>query len=97
VHHLAFQDTGVNWEIWLPVSGEPLPRRMRIVNKTGKTPRTSDIVFKQWNLTARADDALFTPKVPQDYEGIAMVQRAAVLRNVPDSKSSGPPAGVPVK
>jgi hypothetical protein len=94
-HHLAFHDKGVDWEIWLPVSGDPLPRRMRIVNKTAKTPRTGDIIFKQWNLTPQVADAMFTPKVPEDYEGIAMVQRASVLRNIPEAEPTGGRAAPP--
>ena len=32
-HHLTFRDVGVEWEVWLPVQGEPLPTRFRTVDK----------------------------------------------------------------
>ena len=32
-YHLAFQDVGVDWELWLPVQGEPLPKRLKVVQK----------------------------------------------------------------
>ena len=32
-HHLAFHDVGVDFELWLPVEGEPLPKRFKVVQK----------------------------------------------------------------
>ncbi len=31
--HLAFQDVGVDWELWLPAQGDPLPKRFKVVQK----------------------------------------------------------------
>ena len=38
-HHLAFRDTGVNWEIWLPVDGAPLPKRFKVEQTKRKGSR----------------------------------------------------------
>jgi hypothetical protein len=81
--HLAFKDTGVNWEVWIPVSGDPLPRRATATFTTDKRLRKTDVAFSDWNLSAQATDDRFAPKVPADYEGIAILQRARVLKNVP--------------
>ena len=38
------------------------------------------MTFTSWNLNATAADATFTPALPADYEGIAMLQRGAAVR-----------------
>jgi hypothetical protein len=79
--HLAFKDTGVEWEIWLPVQGDPLPKRLKVVQtaRTGKP--IVDLTFTAWDLAPQITDASFVPKVPAEYEGIAVLQRAAAVKN----------------
>ena len=43
--HLAFKDVGVEWELWLPVQGEPLPRRFKVVQKQRRGQPTIDVQF----------------------------------------------------
>ena len=81
--HLAFKDTGVDWEVWIPASGDPLPRKATATFTTDKRLRKTDVAFSDWNLSAQAADDRFAPKVPADYEGIAILQRARVLKNIP--------------
>ena len=80
-HHLAFQDIGVDWDLWLPVEGDPLPRRLKVLLKTRAGKPLVDITFLTWNLAPQVADATFVPTVPADYEGIAMLQRAAAVKN----------------
>jgi hypothetical protein len=80
-HHLAFQDIGVDWDLWLPVEGDLLPRRLKVLMKTRPGKPLVDITFLTWNLKPQTADATFVPKVPADYEGIAMLQRAAAVRD----------------
>jgi hypothetical protein len=92
-YHLAFKDVGVDWELWLPVQGEPLPARLKVVQK-GRTGQPAvDVRFTAWNFAPQTNDATFTPKLPQDYEGIAMLQRAAAVKAVAATPS--PDAGAP--
>ena len=42
-----------------------------------------DVTFTAWDLAPKIDDATFKPKVPQDYEGIAVLQRIAAVRKNP--------------
>ena len=72
---------GVDWEIWLPVQGEPLPKRLRIVQKRRTGQPVADIMFTTWNLAPQISAATFAPTVPADYEGIAILQRAAAVKN----------------
>ena len=85
--HLAFTDTGVKWELWIAASGDPLPSRAVVEFPGDKRLRKADITFRDWNLAPSVSADRFDPTVPKDYEGIAMVQRAAVLRNMPEAPS----------
>ena len=88
--HLAFEDRGVKWELWVPTTGTPLPRRSKADFPYQKRPRSFEIDFTNWNLSPTIAADLFNPEVPTGYEGIAMIQRAAVLANVSDQ--AAPPA-----
>jgi hypothetical protein len=79
--HLAFQDVGVDWELWLPVQGEPLPKRLKVVQKRRTGQPVVDLIFTAWNFAPQLTDATFVPKVPADYEGIALLQRAAAVKS----------------
>ncbi len=89
--HLAFKDVGVDWELWLPEKGDPLPKRLKVVQKKRRGQPEVDLTFTGWNLAPQATTAMFVPKLPADYEGIAIVQRAAAIRNAAAAKPAGPP------
>jgi hypothetical protein len=90
--HLAFQDVGVDWELWLPLQGEPLPKRLKAVQKRRTGQPVVDVTFTAWDLATPAADATFTANVPADYEGIAILQRAAAIKNTPAAKAAPEPA-----
>ena len=84
-YHLAFRDTGVDWELWLPVEGEPLPKRFKIVQTKPHRPAGDRRDLHGWNLAPQITDATFAPSVPADYEGIAILQRAAAVKATADA------------
>ena len=90
--HLAFKDKGVNWEVWVASTGDPLPKKAVAEFTEDKRLRKVDVVFREWNFAPQVASDRFTPKVPADYEGIAIVQRARVLRNVQEN-ATAPTAG----
>jgi hypothetical protein len=94
-HHLAFHDTGVDWELWLPVEGDPLPRRLKatLVSRSGKP--VIDTTFVKWNLSPQLEATGFTARVPPDYEGIAMLQQAASVKASGQGMSAQPPPATP--
>jgi hypothetical protein len=92
--HLAFKDKGVDWEVWVAATGDPVPLKARSTFTGTKRLRDIEMTFSNWNFAPTIADDRFTPKVPADYEGIAMVQRARVLRNIPDET---PAPAEPVK
>jgi hypothetical protein len=93
-HHLAFQDAGADWELWLPVDSDALPKRFKVVQKTRTGQPVIDVTFNAWNLSPQITDATFRPAVPADYEGVAVVQRAAAIKN---AGSAAPTAPAPQK
>ena len=78
--HLAFHDTGVQWDLWLPEQGEPLPKRFKVVQTARTGQPAIDVTFTAWNLAPQIDDRTFKPNVPAEYEGIAVLQRAAAVK-----------------
>jgi hypothetical protein len=88
--HLAFKDVGVDWELWLPEKGDPLPKRLKIVQRQRRGQPEVDLTFTGWNLAPQVTTATFVPKLPADYEGIAIVQRAAAIRNAAAAKPAEP-------
>ena len=78
--HLAFKDVGVEWELWIPVQGELLPKRFKVMQTKRTGQPVFDVTFTAWDVAPQTSDATFTPKVPADYEGIAMLQRAAAVK-----------------
>lgn len=91
--HLAFKDKGVNWEIWLATSDD-LPRKFRAEFADDRRLRKVEVTFTDWNLKPALSADLFKPNVPADYEGIAIVQRARALRNLPPATT---PTSAPIK
>jgi hypothetical protein len=80
-HHVAFQEAAADFDLWIPAQGEPLPKRFKVVqkNRTGKP--VIDVIFTGWDFAAQVADDTFAPKVPAEYEGIAVVQRAAAVKH----------------
>jgi hypothetical protein len=80
--HLSFKDSGVRWDLWVASTGDPMPRRVVMEFLDDQRLRKVEVTFKDWNLAPPIAADRFSPTVPADYEGIAMVQRARVLRHI---------------
>jgi hypothetical protein len=53
--HLAFKDIGVDWDLWLPVEGDPLPLRLKVVQKSRTGQPTADLTFTAWDFGPQTD------------------------------------------
>ena len=86
----------MDWELWLPVKGEPLPKRSKTVQRPHRPAADRHDVHE---LESRAADRRrqFTPDVPADYEGIAILQRAAAVKNAAAATPSPGSQIAPVK
>ena len=80
------------WDIWFPEQGDPLPLRLKIVQKSRRGEPAVDLTFTSWDLAAKVTDATFVPKVPADYEGIAIIQRAAAVKAAAAAPAADPTA-----
>jgi hypothetical protein len=90
--HLAFKDVGVDWDLWLPAQGDPLPLRLKVVQTRRKSQPMVDVTFTSWDLAPQITNATFIPKVPAEYEGIAILQRAAAVKSTAATPPAAPPA-----
>ena len=90
--HLAFKDVGVDWDVWLPAQGDPLPLRLKVVQKSRKGQPMVDLTFTSWDFAPQITDATFVPKVPAEYEGIAILQRAAAVKANASAPAAEPTA-----
>ena len=88
--HLSFKDTGVQFDLWIPTRGDPLPRRASTIFDSDKRLKRVEVTFKGWDLAPALPDEQFKPNVPAGYEGVAILQRAAVLRNAAVSSGGQP-------
>jgi hypothetical protein len=84
--HLSFKDEGVNWQVWVASAGEPVPRKAIVEFTDNKRLRKIDMSFSDWNFTPQIAGNRFEPSVPPDYEGVAILQRAHVLRNLQEGE-----------
>ena len=64
-----------------PHRATPLPKRFKVVQKGRTGQPVVDVTFTKWDFTPQIADATFVPKVPAEYEGIAVVQRAAAIKH----------------
>ena len=94
VDHLAFKDKGVTWEVWIPAEGDPLPQKATAELSEDPRLRKVEVTFTNWDLAPQIAENRFTPAVPADYEGVALIQRARVLRNLPADDAQSTPAGI---
>jgi hypothetical protein len=90
--HVLFKDKGVEWEAWIAAAGNPLPVKAILRFPDSKRLRRAELTFSNWNLAPDIPADRFNPKVGEDYEGIAMIQRAAILRHAGDKAQPSEPA-----
>jgi hypothetical protein len=93
VDHLAFKDTGVEWEIWIARAGERLPLKAVAVFLDDPHLRRVQTTFSDWNLNPQVASDRFEPHVGPDYEGIAILQRSRALRYQEAGAATAPVEG----
>jgi len=69
-HHLAYRNNEVDWQIWIEAGDKPLPKKMVITTKwlTGAPQYT--ISVKQWDLSPKLKDDIFTFVAPKNAQKI---------------------------
>jgi hypothetical protein len=85
---LEWHHPNVDWTIWIPISGDPLPTKLSVNYKNRRRMLTA--FFKDWDLSPTVAEETFQSRIPDDYEGVAVLQRAAAV--LPASKDHPVPA-----
>ncbi len=64
-HHLSFESTGADWQIWIEADATPLPRRFAItyVNTKGEPQFLAQL--DQWSIGSEMEASLFKAGVPE--------------------------------
>jgi len=61
---LDYADDVVQVRLWLPTSGQALPRRLELVYKKAPAPLTTQLNFSNWNLDVPVNDSTFAFQPP---------------------------------
>jgi hypothetical protein len=88
--HLAARAEDVDFQIWIPSNGEPLPRRIVITYKNQEGQPQFWANFTDWNLSSKPSDYLFTFTPPEGARRIPfLTQMEAPAEKASQSKKGG--------
>jgi hypothetical protein len=62
--HLAFRNEDTDWQLWVEVGANPIPRKFVITSKSVAAAPQYTLVIKDWKTDVQADAATFTFKPP---------------------------------
>jgi hypothetical protein len=94
--HLAYQQSVVDWEIWLG-EGRRLPCRARIVYKNEPGQPTVTVTYSGLDLSPAVTDDTFAAKIPEDYRRIKVMRHATVADPAAEAVAAEPAASKPSK
>ena len=73
-HHLAFRGNEVDWQIWIEDGDKPLPKKFIVTTKWMTGAPQFTVVIKNWNLSPKLTDNMFTFVPPKDAQKIDFVR-----------------------
>jgi len=75
--HLAVRGDSVDFQLWLPTAGDPLPRRIILTykNEAGQPQYWAN--FSDWNLSPNPPGSLFSLDIPKDANRIQFLSQVA--------------------
>lgn len=76
---LAWDHPDVKWSIWIPVKGEPLPKKLQILDVAQDCQTKTTVSFERWNLTSPVSEATFTWQEPGGYSKVDLERQVATL------------------
>jgi hypothetical protein len=77
-HHLAFQGSDVDWQIWIEDGPRPLPHRYVVSTKDQPTKPEFTVALTNWEPNAHLDDSVFAfvpPKGAQRIELLPLIKQ----------------------
>jgi hypothetical protein len=75
--HIAGRAETVDFQLWLPTTGDPLPRRIVLTYKNAEGQPQFWANFSEWNLAPNPPATLFTLDIPKDAQRIEFLSRVA--------------------
>jgi hypothetical protein len=78
---LAWDHPDVDWSIWIPVKGKPLPKKLLIMDSAQDSQPKTTVSFERWNLASPMSDAAFTWQAPSGYAEVDLAWHVAALRS----------------
>jgi hypothetical protein len=64
-HHIAVRTPAVDWQLWVDVGDEPLPRRMVLTNRDDPTQPQYTVNFVEWDLDPHLPRERFVFEPPE--------------------------------
>jgi hypothetical protein len=76
--HLTYSNEFIEWQVWIPAKGEPLPIKFEIDYKGEEWPFTSfTSSFDGWKLNPAPSADYFSVEIPESFEQIEFAMRSA--------------------
>ena len=72
--HYAFRQGQIDWQIWIAVGSQPLPRKIVITNRSDEA-RPQSVTLLDWNPKPNFSDAVFKFSPPKNTKKIDIVPR----------------------
>jgi hypothetical protein len=73
-HHLAFRGNEVDWQIWIEDNDKPLPKKFLVTSKWVTGAPQFTVVIKNWNLSPKLTDNMFTFVPPKGAQKIDFIR-----------------------
>ena len=70
-HHLSFESTGADWQIWVQADAMPVPRRFAVAYVNSPEKPEYLAALDRWSLDGEAADYHFTTTVPEGAKKVA--------------------------
>ncbi len=86
--HYAYRQRDIDWQIWIPEQGLPLPIRLASVNRT-LTPHPQYTANTQWEKKNQINDTVFRFTPPKDARQVALKEISEKKKKnlIPTTKS----------
>jgi hypothetical protein len=87
-HHLAFEQDGLDWQLWIDAGEKPLPRKLLLAYTDEEGVPQYTAVIRKWNLKPSLPEELFRFDVPPGAEKVVlpMVSEEAPKEPSPEPK-----------
>jgi hypothetical protein len=73
-NQVAFSRPGVDFQLWIPESGAPLPRKFAVTDTGTPARLTISVLMSDWNTAPPVPDSLFTFAPPQGAQPITFMR-----------------------